>query len=197
MNQFYKVYESETIYKELDLDLLDVMNAAPESVELSDILEFQRTTKKMSSWWPVLQTDFQDLEGEKNSPLPDVRPWFDSSLVLSPRAYRLLGDALKQCGELLPVQAEGDTYYIFNCLTVGEDDKDNCSFKQVEGIDFELERLTFKDSNAKHFIFKSEMDSYRNLFCTDRFKNAVEEFGLTGISFDESLIDPVPEGLVY
>lgn len=196
MSQFYTVRNIDYAFKELDLNTLDVLGDNDRNLDLDIILDFNSRSTPLAPYWPKLATEF--IAGEnQNSPIPDISYWLEASLVLSPRAYRLLGDALKQCGELLPVQAEGDTYYIFNCLTVGEDDKDNCSFKQVEGIDFELERLTFKDSNAEHFIFKSEMDAYRNLFCSDRFKQAVEEFGLTGISFDESLIDPVPEGLVY
>lgn len=196
MSQFYTVRNIDYVFKELDLNTLDVLGDNDKNIDLDIILDFNSKTTPLEPYWPKLATEF--IAGEsQNSPIPDISYWLEASLVLSPRAYRLLGDSLKQCGELLPVEAEGETYYIFNCLTVGEDDKDNCSFKQVEGIDFELERLTFKDSNLDYFIFKSEMDSYRNLFCSERFKQAVEKFGLTGISFDESLIDPVPEGLVY
>lgn len=197
MVKFYKVKNDGYAFKALDLKTTDILRhnrGMPNGFEV--ILNFNRQTTPLAPYWPRIETDFFSGDGP-DSPIPDIRIWVHSSLVLSPRAYRLLGDSLKTCGELLPLQAYGETYYVFNCLTVGEDDKDNCSFKQVDGIDFELEKLTFKDENEKHFVFKSEIDEYISLFCSERMRSAVIEMGLTGIKFDEKLTPFVPEGLVY
>lgn len=197
MVKFYKVENDGYAFKALDLQTLDILRhntGLPDGFDV--IVNFYRQTTPLAPYWPRIETEFFSGDGP-DAPIPDICTWVCSSLVLSPRAYRLLGETLKTCGELLPLQANGETYYVFNCLTVGEDDKENCSYKKVEGIDFELDKLTFMDANEEHFIFKSEMDGYVDLFCSARMRDAVKEFGLTGVRFNETLTPFVPEGLVY
>ena len=43
--------------------------------------------------------------------------------------------------------------------------------------------------NDKQLVFKSPLEKGVTLFCTDRFKDVVESFGLKGLYFDEVLIE--------
>lgn len=100
-------------YQQLDLMVDDIIDARPSGVAEDNILDFSQTNTPMAFWWPVPETIFINEEGsEDNSSIPDISKWIDASLVLSPKAKRLLGDTLKQWGELLPVKVRGEVFYI-------------------------------------------------------------------------------------
>ena len=186
MNQVYAIRDDGVKFKELDLEILDVTRIAPDNIDEDDIIEFSIKNTEMKLWWKNPETKFI---GEPNSPIPDISIWIDSSLVLSPRAYRLLGDMLQTSGEFLPVLVGDETYYIYNCLDFGEENKDKCKHEYVDGNKFGLEYLEFENSASELLIYKSKLQSCLTLFCNDKFKDAVESFELTGIVFDTNLIE--------
>ncbi len=189
MTQFYAIRNDGVKFQALDLEILDITRHLPNNIELHGVLEFSQKNTAMSAWWKTPETEFINIEGEPTSPIPDISLWIDATLVLSPKAYRMLSEILKVSGEFLPVTVGDETYYIFNCFTLGEEDETKSKFEQHEGVSLGLEYLTFKESAAELLIFKSSLQSCLTLFCGDRFKNAVDSFELTGIIFDKNLIE--------
>ena len=188
MNKIYAIRKDAPNYKQLDLGILDITRHAPNTINLDDIYEFSKNNTAMKSWWKKPETKFIDYGGEPPSLLPDISCWIDATLVLSPKAYRMLGELLQPSGEFLPVLVRDETYHIFNCLVPGEADEKNSVFEYVNGNRFGLEHLEFMDSASELLVFKSTLQSCLTLFCNERFKNAVEGFGLQGIIFDTNLI---------
>ncbi len=189
MKQFYAIRNDGVKFKTLDLKILDVNRNSPDDLELEDVIEFSKRNTKMSAWWKAPETDFISINGDESDAIPDISMWVDAALVLSPKAYRLLSDLLKPFGEFLPVHVQKETYYLFNCLTTGEEDSDKCKFEKHKGITLGLERLTFKESVQDLVVFKSPLQNCLTVFCGDRFKGATESFELSGIKFDTNLIE--------
>jgi len=189
MNQIYAIRNEGVGYQFLDLTIMDVARNAPEDIPMDDILDFHLSNTSMATWWKAPETNFKSVEGEPASQIPDVSIWIDASLVLSPKAYRMLHEPLQSSGEFLPVIVEGQTYYIFNCLTLGDEDKGNCKFEYIDDMPMGLETLRFQESSSNLLIFKSTLQSCLTLFCGNKFKDVIESFELTGISFDENLIE--------
>ncbi|MFC6631840.1 hypothetical protein [Microbulbifer taiwanensis] len=109
--------------------------------------------------------------------------------MLSPRAYRHLGDTLKESGELLPVIVGDDTFYIFNCLALGEEELDNCEYEMLGDVPVQRLKLRFKKFAQSLTVFKSNYETCLTVFCNQRLKGAVDQFRLSGILFDENLVE--------
>jgi hypothetical protein len=189
MTQFYAIRNDGIGYKELDLRILDVNRNSPDDLDLEDIIEFSKRNTKMSSWWKTPDTDFISVDGDESAPIPDISLWLDAALVLSPKAYRMLGDLLKSSGEFLPVHVQDETFYVFNCLVLGEEDTDKSRFEKHNNITLDLKSLSFKESANQLIVFKSYLQNCLTVFCGERFKNATESFELMGIKFDINLIE--------
>ena len=188
MTKFYAIKIDEPKYQTLDLDVLDVISSKPDTVSMDDIYNFCERNFSMKSWWKTPATVFMDSEDGVKGLMPDICGWVRSSVVLSPKAHRILGGSLEQFGELLPVQVHNETYFIFNCLTFGEADEENCDIEYSGGVQTGLNKLKIKESAVDLLVFKCELESSLTLYCGDRFRDIVEQYGLTGISFDEELV---------
>lgn len=191
MKKIYAIRNDGIKFKELDLNTMDVVNNAPDDIVMSDIIGFHRSNTSMKSWWKTPETKFTNIDGGPSGSNPDVSLWTGgagSSLVFSPKAYRILNELLQSSGEFLPVKIGDETYHIFNCFILGEADEDKSEYEYVDGVEFGLKYLVFKESATEHLVFKSTFQGCLTLFCGDRFKNAVEGFGLQGIIFDTNLI---------
>lgn len=121
MSDFFAIGYTDYRYMLLTLDALDIIKNAPKDIGLQfdDIMRFSMRGTKFKSWWVAPETTFTANEGAKEQFLPDVVIWqAGAALVLSPKAYRLLGDMLEPLGELLPVKIlnEPQSYWIFNSL---------------------------------------------------------------------------------
>lgn len=189
MAKIYAIRDDGYEFKTLDLSILDIARHAPENSNPDDILKFSLQNTAMADWWPSIGARFVDNEGYENSPIPDISTGMGATLILSPKAKRYLGELLKNYGELLPVEAEGKIYYVFNCLTFGSEDKSGCQHEYTGDTPIALTALAFKDDSETLITFKSEFQNCVTVFCNDQFKNAVEEFGLTGVIFDQNLVE--------
>ncbi len=132
---------------------------------------------------------------KKADKLPDISFWTTSHMVLNQKAYDVLASQLKEYGEFLPVSIEGITYYIFNVLYLVDEsfiDLDK-SEREYEGegdcrAQVGLHKLKFKEELLSNtLLFKTEFDTYLNIFCGDEFKDLVENAGLQGIVFKPDL----------
>jgi len=123
--------------------------------------------------------------------LPDISFWTTSHMVLNQKAYDALFNSLLPFGEFLPVNVEGFDYYIFNVLKLVDESAVNLdmSEREFEGklkMQVGLHKLAFNEP-VDALIFKTEYDTYLNIFCGDEFKNRVELTGLTGLLFKKDL----------
>jgi hypothetical protein len=184
-------------FKELSLNTADVARHAPDDVPLTDVVGYYHLNIAMRSWWHTPETSFKDIHGVPKGAIPDISLWTGgagSSLVLSPKAFRMLEDLLASSGEFLPVTVkhekyEDQTFHIFNCLVLADADEAQTEHEYIDGVQFGLKHIGFTDSVANLLVFKSPINNCMSLFCGERFKEAVESFGLTGVIFDENLIE--------
>lgn len=168
-------------YRELDLRVDDFIEAFPEKYSLLECQKFSACNIALSEFWPKMRTEFNTFEDSENL-IPDITPWIFATLVLSPRAYRLLEDTMKLFGEFLPILIGDETYYIFNCLTIAEVD---------EPLSVPNEKLVFKPGETEgKMLFKSPFQACLDIYCSGRFKEVVEASELKGIMFDTNLATP-------
>jgi len=190
MSQIYAIRNDYNNHKELDLETMDIARHAPDDIDLDDILGFSLANKPMNAWWTAPETKFLDVDGLPNAPIPDISVWAAGAcLILSPKAQRILGELLQQSGELLPVIIGNETYQIFNCLTLGNEDESKCKFRYENDMKLGLESLAFDNDASELLIFKSKLETCLTLFCNEQFREAVISFELSGIIFDKNLIE--------
>jgi len=175
----------EPYYRELDFNQMDIVNAAPESMHPDEILDGAERNSAMSGWWVTPSVDFYG----GSDPVSDIAVWLTSILLLSPKAHRVLGGILKAYGEFLPITVSGDKYFLFNCLTFGDEDSVGTQFESEGGQELWLKFLAFQESAESLPVFKSLSNKGMTPFCNQRFKDAVESFELKGLIFDEQLIE--------
>jgi len=154
-----------------------------------------RTPKAQPDWVTPDAVFKQDPQMKGADKLPDISYWTTSHMVLNQKAYNVLSSHLKPYGEFLPVNVEGKPYYIFNTLKLVDESFINLdmSEREFEGegelkMQVGLHKLKFKEVRLKDtLVFKTEYDTYLNIFCGDEFKKMVEMAGLTGLLFKEDL----------
>lgn len=191
MSKIYAIRNDGYLYQELDLQIDDFIDLRPSKIDEDTVLDFSLTNHAMADWWTTPDTEFNAI-ADASDPIPDIAKWIDSSLVLSPKAYRALGDTLKKWGELLPITVKGEIFYIYNCLTYGEINEDLCEKSYYEGEEFGIKTIVFNDNDIKDkWAFKTKYNSCFELYCGDRLKNAVESFGLKGVIFSERLANNI------
>jgi len=188
LSNFYAIKYTDYRYMLLSLDALDIIENAPEGIGLQfeDIMRFSKRDTRFESWWEAPETTFTPNEGIKEHIVPDVVIWqAGAALVLSPKAYRLLGDILKPLGELLPVTImdEPESYWIFNCLARKDADPSKSAWEYLGDKPVRLKKVGFSVADDDPVIFKTDFDNSSFLYCGERFKAVVEQFELQGISF--------------
>jgi len=163
--------------------------------ELHGTFAFNAEPKPYAEVWQTLHIDFTPCAGSKAKEIPDISEKF-GRLFLSTKAHNAMKDILSNCGEFLPVTySEGEQGYIFNPLLTAE---------QLNAVN---KKLTTHDQygNLEYFgfavdklqdiaIFKTELDTYKGIFCNEAMKQACEEADLTGINFNPDVSTPIGEG---
>jgi len=171
--------------------------------------------RKSSFWLPFngryyYSKDYDDAMDE-STPCPDLTCWH-SDFILSEKAKEKIGGVLEKYGELLPVSIEGNNYYYFNLLNstdaidpfnakkeyifkeddiehmktyMSEDEIKECFDNQEQVI----RKIAFLEQEVNDlFVFNTPYDGYAYTYCTDKFKNLIENSGLTsGWSFFKNL----------
>ena len=184
---FYAIRKDIPNYQVLDLDLLDVTRNLPDGIDLDSVYDFSLLNTAMASWWNTPETRYIST-GSTKAQIPDISCWIDATLVLSPKAHRLLKDSLEAYGEFLPVDVKGELHHIFNCFALGKPDEEKSVFNQEEGMEAGLRHLELDSSASALPIFKVELENCLTLFCNEWFKNIVTSFELKGITFNQDLI---------
>lgn len=176
----YAIRQDGFKYQELDLRVNDFIDHFPEGTEYMQAQKFSLNNIAMSAFWPSMKTGFSKIEDGENH-IPDITDWIDATLVLSPDAYRYTKTFMEPFGEFLPIHIDGKTHQIFNCLTTAETDSAKCT----------EDKLVFDEKSVgEKLLFKSPDQHCLDVFCTDRFKDLVESYGLKGLVFDSALSGP-------
>lgn len=190
MNKVFAIRNDSYAFQELDLQIDDIIESRPTDVDEDSVLDFSLSNCAMADWWPTPSTEFLPIDNDPNAAIPDLSKWIDSSLVLSPKAYRLLGDTLIEWGELLPITVKGEIFYIFNCLTFGEVRKELCEKNYYEGEELGIKTIVFNDEDvSEKLVFKTNYNSCFELYCGERLKDILEGFGLSGVVFSTKLAE--------
>ena len=125
----------------------------------------------------------------KDVAAPDITFW-SNFLALNQRAFEALAPHIKDDGEFLPIDVEGHSVILFNCTQSVAEVPELSLIKYEDGFPNGLKSLVFdEDDVAGKAIFKSALEGYNALFITDVFKNICEESALTGVWFDEDLLN--------
>ena len=92
--------------------------------------------------------------------------------------------SLHQFGEFLPLTVNGETHFLFNCLTFGKEDEAKINYKYDAGIPTGLTNLEFVEEDVEDkSLFKSQISFRGSLFCNSLFKRLCDENQLKGLGF--------------
>ncbi|CAD2225167.1 conserved hypothetical protein [Pseudoalteromonas sp. 3J6] len=112
----------------------------------------------------------------------------DGFIALRMNAYEALKDLLAPLGEFIETKADGEPIVIFNLRTFGLEDEAKCEREYLDGYPLDYIKIALINDDVKNKpVFKSKFTGGSRLYCTDKFKSAVEDNGLTGVYIDEDL----------
>lgn len=156
-----------------------------------ELLDFGTHNLSVIDWWIKVSARYTASRriAEEKILIPDIAEWIYGTIVLSRKAKNALAPLIEGFGELLPVEVDGNEFYIFNCLTFAEHDQLKAKREKVNVDGEERAKLSFNMADVKNKpIFKTKTKiSDVNLFCNEDFKQSVEKAGLTGINFNINL----------
>ena len=183
----YKILTDKENFRIFNLDLEELFS------ELGEDFDFNFPSMGVyvkDSWKTLKKGEFiQTPEYPDAIETPDISEWQSGDLVLSDKAFSLLHKYLSDYGEFLPVQCNNDNYYIFNILNIMNVVDMNDSEQDIDqGIYMGINKLSFKeDLLADTLIFKTKFDNLTGVYCTDTFRDLIDELGLTGLLFTDDL----------
>ena len=187
MTQYYRIQPDLEKYMRFQLDNFDFLDKLGEEFELSDF-----GSPLQHAWRPVKGKFFPGVAARV---LPDISTWQTDMLILNQKAYDLLKETLEPFGELLPVEIESGTYYLFNVLKrlpdeVIDVEKSEYEYFEEEPVGFRVLNYSGNNIPEENQIFCLQNDFAYNIYCDDRFKKLIEGKGLHGLHFNKTLIDP-------
>lgn len=146
--------------------------------------------------WVMPEASFyysENFEGMRAT-LPDISIWSAGVLVLNPAAYKIFHACLEKAGEFLPINIEGETYYLFNVLYIIPESATNRE-KAVEIVDSGVHlgqgNVSFDESFLgleEMAVFKTSTDRLVFSYCTEQFKNLYENNGFKGLIFEPVIV---------
>lgn len=159
-----------------------------------DIGDFDTGVKKSDNWVPLSIEWFSDNVsnlGEYKD--PDISYIFPGSFILSPRTRDLVGLAISDVVELLPLLFNNETWYLLNVFNkVDAMDKANSRYKIYRSgkVGWLITPAFFANKIPHNKLFKIPEDPATIYFAEhhpddseDNFKNIVEKNNLFGIKF--------------
>ncbi len=146
-----------------------------------------------ADFWKPLNTQFLDFSDKKNvTTPPDISCWFTDQLVLNEKAYGILSNDLEPYGEFLPVRCEGVPYWVLHVTKLTNLDVINevDSKREIEeGGYIDVSNLVFEEDTVKDLLlFKTEYNGYKNIYCSEQFKNLILNSHLVGLLFSPDLV---------
>ncbi|WP_159820618.1 hypothetical protein [Colwellia sp. 20A7] len=189
----YQIKAQENTYDIIDLDVVVLAEKLAENptldedtlIELLMNLPFDNTSLK-SMWPDEMVCNYFGKSKEQNY---DINV-YANFLVLNMKAYNTLHGELKEFGEFLPLNVEGDKMMMFNLLTFAQENKTLCEMSYLDGFENGLKTLCFDEADTvTKTIFKSKLQGGMTNYCTDKLKHLVEKNDLSGVKFDTDLLD--------
>lgn len=185
--KIYKLFDNAAQYSSFHLDLEEYLDLLDPHIGEQAAMQLSQTNTAVANYWQSLPVSIKENKDSKNR-MPDLGIWRGATLFLSPKALVCLKPLLADVGEFLPLNMNAAQYTLFNCLTQVDADPDKSARTEENGFFMDVEKLVFP-TDISFPLFKSPYENNRNLFCTERFKLAIEEDRLGGIYFSEDLVD--------
>ncbi|MBJ7553848.1 hypothetical protein [Marinomonas spartinae] len=183
----YRIKYPEDSFEVIDLDMFAFADIIGDE-DLTLVRSQPRTNESLKSRWKSVKCNI--AEEWKNKPLPAISYW-GSYLIFTQKAYDVFANTLEPFGEFLPLLAEGNQLYIYNCLTFVSEDETQCIRSYEDGYPIGFKSLAFENSDLKDKqVFKSKLFGTHTLFATDSFRSLFSQENMTGIRFDTYLVDP-------
>ena len=151
-------------------------------------MSFHSLSYPIADKWPKCQGWFEEWRSDdllKNK--PDIY-LEDAALVLSEKAKTALAAVIRCSGELLPFTCDDETFYLLIIHPVLPVDEKNSELEIEYGNMVGTKKLSFKPEDVgTHVLFKTAYDVFLSLFCSEKFKQAVEKHQLKGLFFESEL----------
>lgn len=186
----YKLVNDYDSYQILQLDTIKIV----EQLDRPDLI---RQVKRMTSTgnkpliaiWGDVKSTFSPMEGTQSVKTPDISVWKGTGLVFSGRAHAYFRLMLEPLGEFLPVEVEGNNFYLFHLMIEGKVDPDSSSREDDDfGEPMTVTALKFDDNDIENkLLFKSEYEFYQAPFCNQKFRELYQKYDLEGLVFEEDL----------
>lgn len=185
----YLIKNDEYKFQEFDLEIENILDFFPEKYDIIDLYDFSLINISFEKCWGNIETGFTAIDNDPKATIPDISCWIGATLILSPRAYSILNPLIHSYGEFLPVQCYGETFYIFNCLTLGKVNESQSEQRFFEGEVVGINKLIFEANDISDKpIFKTTYTNCLDVFCDENIKNTVQQNKLTGVIFNTNLI---------
>lgn len=152
----------------------------------------RQKAKPVAHEWVAPEASFFKSENfaGNGETIPDVTIWKLGYLVLNPKAYDKLKAYLSPSGEFLPITVDGKTFYLFSPLYIIADeavDKEMAVDIIDSGVHLGQDNVTFDESVLREdniAVFKTRTDKLVFSYCTDAFKELIEDSGFKGLAFE-------------
>ncbi|AZZ92822.1 hypothetical protein EUZ85_19660 [Hahella sp. KA22] len=173
-------------YQQLHFDRRLFLSKAKNIQEQRQYLAFSLHNLPLEPFWEGSWVgEFRSDDDESHRPIPDISMWLPGTMILSPKAYKVLAELISTCGELLPVNCQGERFYIFNCMTIVNADEAGSRRTMEGGRIVSIDKLNF--SPTSRAIFKTTYDNTWGLYCQEAVKDAIERSHLSGMQVSEEL----------
>lgn len=187
--KIFKILRDSEHYMEFATDLEEMLDAIDPKVGDLEFMHFSRHNISLAEHWGSFSGTFKKVRSGADQ-LPDVTCWRGATLVLSESAKNALEDQLNSCGELLPINCDGRTFYIFNCLELALLNPDLSKQIPLEHGLIAFEKIVFdQNSISKKLLFKSQDEGCTSVFCSETFVHLINQSNLKGLKFSEKLTD--------
>jgi len=186
----YKLTNDYDSYQVLQLDTIQIAEQLGREDLIRKIRKITSSNNSpIADIWGRVESTFQPMKDTQAIKVPDLSVWKGAGLVFSGRAHAYFKLMLEPFGEFLPIEVEGQDFYLFHLMVEGKVNLVNSSRKDDEfGEPETVTALAFYDEDIENkLLFKSEYEFYLSPFCNQRFKDLYEEYDLEGIVFEENL----------
>lgn len=186
--KFYRLQAMNSLFGQLEVDSMELMDA----YGYNAFDDLRKSTASIKSKWPECYGIFYDMTTTDSKVIedePDLYIWNESFLMLSTKAKEAIGGLLEPFGEFLVAKnAKQQDIYLFQVQSNIEPTEERSSLHFNNGVPDGVEALEFDAASVgTNPVFKTSFDGCMNLYCSERFKNAVVASSLNGVAFNDSL----------
>jgi hypothetical protein len=142
--------------------------------------------------WETPEGSLYDATGKERDGLktPDIASWV-GNLTFNQTAYQKAKPVLSKFGEFLTVSINNQPWYVFNLLHTLDSsivDQSRSERNMSGGIYMGLKKLVFLENKLKdELIFRTEYDEGIGQYCSEQFKQLLDDLDLTGLSLTTEL----------